>query len=1774
MLTFLKRTLAVAAMAALSLSAAAQKVFLQNVYPTYDTTGGTVTLYGRGFTNMTSLYFGSLQAAFTVLSDTVATATVPASGNYIEAVAGDGSNSYVIFEVVYSPAQGNLYISGISLKYGHTGDVISVRGRGFTGVSSVQIGGNPVTSFTIVSDTLITAVVSGQSNGSLEVLRDNSNYAWSNGDTFINLDTYTYPYVTSFSPAFATTGTTLTINGINFTGATNVELSNGPASSFTVVSPTQLTAVVGSQSNSTQSRITIWTPAMYDDSIAGPTMYPLAAPVVTGFTPASDSAGQVVTITGSNFTGADSVFFGGGPVSNFTVVSPGTILAYVGNDATSGAVKVHNAAGYGSLSGFTYNTSQPTVTSIVSDRQAGDQTIINGTNLTGATAVYFGTIPATAFRVYSATEIAAAIPPGAEDVPITVVTPNGSATSTQNFNLAPTLTGISPEKDSTGAVVTIRGSAFYGVKQVYFGTAPAATFTVVSDTLILATVGSGASGYVSAYAKYADSTSVQDTAYAQSFFFFPDSGPAIRNFTSPGSDTVGQTVTIDGAHFTGTTSVTFGGRPAASFTVLSDSVITAIVGVDTSGLVAVTTPQGMASMAGFHYVGYEPHIHSFYPNGDTAGQVVTLLGSHLANTTIVYFGDVNTFNYTIVSDSMVQVTVPSGARSGTIGLYVNGALYTSIPGFVYGVVPIIQSYTPVSDTAHGAVTLRGYHFTGTTAVSFGGTPAGSFSVTSDTTISATVGNGASGQVYVVTSKGTDSLAGFTFITQPGPVITSFAPTSDTTGGTVAITGTALTGVDHVYFGALPAASFTVVSDTLIRAVVGSGSSGPISVFSLHGGDTSTATFTLLPTGPAPKIDTLYNMYGSAGQFIQIYGQNIGNATAVTFGGTPAATFQVINSGIVVAKLGSGSSGWVTVTTPYGRDSFPNFWYVTGPPTLIGFYPQSANTGDTLRIVGNNLVGPTQVLLGGKPAKIIYSDPGQVNVIVGDGATGNLEFVNGYGTATTSGFTYTGTVPSLITLTPTSDSAGKTVTLRGQRLSGATALDFGSVPASSYTVVSDSVITAVVPTGVTSHFIGVTTPGGVDSLGGFTYLGAPPPVPVITSFTPVSDTLSGTVTVSGKYFTGATAVYFGATASPFFKVVSDTVITAAVFGGTGPVEVVTPNGPGYSRDTFTFIAWPKPVISSFSPGADTVGGAVNIIGSGFTRIGQVYFGGEQASSFTIVSDSLIRAVVGSGASGPIVVWSAKQGADTSSGSFTLLPFTKPAITNFTPSTDTSGGVVTLSGWGLSSANTVTFGGVPAASFTILSDSTIEAVVGNGATGDIIVFTAHGSDTVRGFTFVQPTQHSISSLRPTSDTAGVTITIDGVGFYGVTGVLFGSQPASFSVTSTTAISAVVPAGTGGGDQVVSVILPGDTLRYDYFTVLDTLLPPPAKPQIFSFSPTSDTTGGTVTIHGAHLTGADVVSFGGTYATSVSVISDSVVTAVVGKGSSGAVKIATPGGVAMSDSLTSFTWLGQPLDRLPTITSFSPIMDSVGGTVTITGANLGDVNWVHFGGTAATSFTVVSPTTITATLGYGSTGIVELGTNEGIAASVDTFLYIGASPGYVFAVLSFKGAMVSNQAQLTWITQYDRGIATYNLESSSDSVNFTQIYSVQSRRVDGVGNAYSFVDPNPVQGNNFYRLTAVDTLGNTAGTWQTTLDVPIRPQVTTLPNPATGAIYIQVPYSVHNATLTLVDLNGKPVRTMNVPSGAYQVRMDLTGVPGGIYVLTWQDGTNRTEKHIMVQ
>ena len=151
--------------------------------------------------------------------------------------------------------------------------------------------------------------------------------------------TFPDPTITSFSPTSGGTSTSVTITGTNFSGATAVTFGGTDASSYTVDSTTQITAVVGS---GTTGKVAVTTSVGTATSAADFTF--IATPAITSFSPTSGGTSTSVTITGTNFSGATAVTFGGTDASSYTVDSTTQITAVVGS-GTTGKVAVTTPGG-------------------------------------------------------------------------------------------------------------------------------------------------------------------------------------------------------------------------------------------------------------------------------------------------------------------------------------------------------------------------------------------------------------------------------------------------------------------------------------------------------------------------------------------------------------------------------------------------------------------------------------------------------------------------------------------------------------------------------------------------------------------------------------------------------------------------------------------------------------------------------------------------------------------------------------------------------------------------------------------------------------------------------------------------------------------------------------------------------------------------------------------------------------------------------------------------------------------------------------------------------------------------------------------------------------------------------------------------------------------------------------------------------------------------------------------------------------------------------------
>ena len=473
-------------------------------------------------------------------------------------------------------------------------------------------------------------------------------------------------------------------------------------------------------------------------------------------------------------------------------------------------------------------------------------------------------------------------------------------------------------------------------------------------------------------------------------------------------------------------------------------------------------------------------------------------------------------------------------------------------------------------------------------------------------------NNASGSL---TFSYTPSAANSTVFASPTVVADDGTTTATVTVAVYAAGGSAIQGVsvslagtagNHSTIAALNAttdasgiATFTV-KDSTPETVTYTATAGTTTIT-----QTAQVTFTAL----APTVTAVGPTSGPAagGTSVTITGTNFTGATAVDFGSTAATSYTVDSATQITATSPAGTGTVdVTVTTAGGTSatsSSDHYSYIAAP-SVTGISPTGglAAGGTSVTITGTGFTGSTAVDFGSTAATSYTVDSATQITATSPAGTGTVDV-----TVTTAGGTSAASsadhysymaAPSVTGISPADGPAagGTSVTIIGTGFTGATAVDFGSTAATSYTVDSATQITATSPAGTGTVDVTVTTAVGTSAASSAQYFYVTPPAPPhaiefpeVTEISPATGPATGgtSVTITGTDFTGVTAVDFGSAAATSYTVDSATQITATSPAGTGTVDVTVATIDGTSvqraQDRFTYAA-------SGGSGASTVGPA--------------------------------------------------------------------------------------------------------------------------------------------------------------------------------------------------------------------------------------------------------------------------------------------------------------------------------------------------------------------------------------------------------------------------------------------------------------------------------------------------------------------------------------------------------------------------------------------------------
>jgi len=754
-----------------------------------------------------------------------------------------------------------------------------------------------------------------------------------------------------------------------------------------------------------------------------------------------------------------------------------------------------------------------------------------------------------------------------------------------------TLTAVSPGSGPAigGTSVTLTGTNFVGVTDVTFAGVPATNIIVVSPTSITATVPAHTAGPVNVTVTTASGTSTLTNGFT--YLAVPTLTIATPN---SGATTGGNQVFISGTGLTGTTSLTFGGTPASSFTVNSSTSITAIAPAHAAGPVNVvaTTPGGSATSVNAYTYLAVPTLNTVTPNSGPigGGTSVTLTGTGLTGASSVTFGGVSATGWTINSPTQITATIPAG-NAGVVNVSVTTAAGSAslTNAFTYIAPPVagpvsasvghnssanpvtlslsggVASSVAISTSAsHGTVTASGTSVTYTPTVGFAGTDSFTYTATN--------------------SAGTSAPATVT-VTVGSPTI-SIAPASlpaGTAGIAYSTTSLAASGGNAPYAfslasGALPSGLTLASNGTLSGTPTSSGNfsftAKATDAFSYTGTRSYTLTIVagsmaITPaTLPAPIYSSSYSQQltvsgGVAPYTFSINGGSLPTGIALSSTGTLTGSPSKAGTYTFSVTAVDSSSNLTSVSQTYTltiATPFIDITPITLPAATVG-------TGYSTSISASGGVAPFEygIAFGSLPAGMSLTSTGTLS---GTPTTAGT-FTFGVRASDTNRFT--GVRPySFVVGQQAPVAANINQTLAANSGASTISASLSGGPTTSLAVVTPPAHGTVNITGATG-FTYTPTPGyaGVDS---FTYTATGPggtsaPATVNLAITPptvvIGTTTLANATQNVPYTASISAS--GGTAPYSYTIVSGALPSGMTLAPTGSLAG-TPTAPGTSSFT--------------------------------------------------------------------------------------------------------------------------------------------------------------------------------------------------------------------------------------------------------------------------------------------------------------------------------------------------------------------------------------------------------------------------------------------------------------------------------------------------------------------------------------------------------------------------------------------------------------------------------
>ena len=214
-----------------------------------------------------------------------------------------------------------------------------------------------------------------------------------------------------------------------------------------------------------------------------------------------------------------------------------------------------------------------------------------------------------------------------------------------------------------------------------------------------------------------------------------------------------------------------------------------------------------------------------------------------------------------------------------------------------------------------------------------------------------------------------------------------------------------------------------------------------------------------------------------------------------------------------------------------------------------------------------------------------------------------------------------------------------------------------------------------------------------------------------------------------------------------------------------------------------------------------------------------------------------------------------------------------------------------------------------------------------------------------------------------------------------------------------------------------------------------------------------------------------------------------------------------------------------------------------------------------------------------GYPSAVPIASGCHNPVYGQAEDYALL-LSSSLPIVLQSFTGKMNNGDVTLNWLTSLEQNAKEYQVEKSTDGINFQRIGVVPATRNSNSARHYGHTDKTITQENNYYRLKLVDMDGQFEFSKIVHIKNPIAARIpfNLLNNPIVNNLDIAFgETATGKVQVRLTDITGKLILTWNGEQVANQrVRINIPGknLTKGVYILQSRIDDKEYVEKVIVQ